>query len=49
MKDRVIINKDIAEKYHFCAIDAPIMKEKTTATSNLQKIIIWINVKYCWI
>lgn len=47
MKARVIINKDIAEKYHFCTIDAPIMKEKTTATSNLQKFIIWINVEYC--
>lgn len=47
MKDRVIINKDIAGKYHFCLIDTPIMKNKDTTTSNLQKVIIWINVRYC--
>lgn len=47
MKDRVLINKDIAGKYHFCLIDAPIMKNKDTATSNPPKVIIWINVKDC--
>lgn len=47
MKDRVIIIKDIVGKYHFCVIDAPIMKNKDTATSDLQKVIIWINVKGC--
>ena len=47
MKDRVIINKDIAGKYHFFLIDAPIIKNKDTATSSLQKVIIWINVKDC--
>jgi len=47
MKDRVIINKDIAGKYQFFLIDAPIMKSKDTATSYLQKVIIWINVKAC--
>lgn len=26
MKGRVLINKDIAGKYHFFLIDAPIMK-----------------------
>lgn len=47
MKDRVIINKDIAGKYHFFLIDPPIIKSKDTAASNLQKVIIWINVKGC--
>lgn len=48
MEDRVIINKDIAGKYHFFLIDAPITKNKDTAASNLKKVIIWINVKDCW-
>lgn len=44
MKDRVIINKDRAGKYLCFLIDAPIMKNKDTATSNLQKVIMGMNV-----